>query len=110
MRSCLSFLCVEYMRQGLSPNEACRKSIERIMSLTPPSSSVIKMHSQLVVGIIAMDKLGNVGAASTLDNNNIHRNNPYFPAVLWRKNKSYQNIEESEFSIIKANTNGIINI
>ena len=31
MRTCLSFLVVEYMRQGISVGEACKKGIERLL-------------------------------------------------------------------------------
>lgn len=69
MRVCLSFLVVEYIRQGMSPQMACAKGIERVMSLRPAAKSdqfassreVEKtMHVKLTVGVIAMDRHGNV--------------------------------------------------
>jgi N4-(beta-N-acetylglucosaminyl)-L-asparaginase len=50
-----SFLVVELMRQGRTPDEACREAVERIA----------KRHSQpetIQIGYIALDKQGNVGA------------------------------------------------
>lgn len=92
MRTCLSFLVVEYMRQGISVGEACKKGIERLLTLQPlhtftasssfassdggscgsggascgasstdrTAPSLETMHSTLVVGVVAMDKFGNV--------------------------------------------------
>lgn len=89
MRTCLSFLVVEYMRQGISVGEACKKGIERLLQLQPlhtfstgvgcvssvggssggsggsidrTAPSLETMHSTLVVGVLAMDKDGNVSA------------------------------------------------
>src|SRR4051812_39414102 len=90
MRTCLSFLVVEYMRQGISVGEACKKGIERLLQLQPlhtftsgtssagvsgsvgavgsgvdrTAPSMETMHSTLVVGVMAMDKYGNVSACS----------------------------------------------
>lgn len=66
MRTCLSFLVVEMMRAGKSPQEACVIGIQRMFELetcysegeAPPASDA--MHSHLVVGVVAMDALGNV--------------------------------------------------
>ena len=65
MRTCLSFLVVEMMRQGKSPQEACSIGIQRMMELettynTEALSSLNRMHGQLVVGVIAMDASGKV--------------------------------------------------
>ena len=59
MRTCLSFLVVEYMRQGYTPKVACQMGIDRLLAI-PPTTSGDKMHSSLVVGVIAMDKFGKV--------------------------------------------------
>lgn len=77
MRSCLSFLIVEHMRFGKSPQEACKEAIRRILSLkrTTPEG----MHAKLTVAVIAMDPMGNIGAASTLSADNEHRGRPAFP-------------------------------
>ena len=76
MRTCLSFLVVELMRQGKTPQEACKLGIARMLELetayattshpnpdqsrrTPPTMTTT-MHTGLVVGVVAMDPLGNV--------------------------------------------------
>jgi N4-(beta-N-acetylglucosaminyl)-L-asparaginase len=72
MRTCLSFLVVESMRSGKSVQEACVHAITRIESLHRDESLAV-MHDQLVVGVVAMDTVGNIGAASTLGAHNVHR-------------------------------------
>lgn len=57
MRNLSSFLVVELMRQGFSPQEACEEAIKRIAQKNPG----IKEYQ---VGIIALDKAGNTGAYS----------------------------------------------
>lgn len=57
MRTCSSFLVVELMRQGLSPTDACRNALERIMSKFPG-------YEKIQVGLIAINKAGEVGAMS----------------------------------------------
>jgi N4-(beta-N-acetylglucosaminyl)-L-asparaginase len=57
IKTCGSFLVVEYMRQGHSPKDACKKALERI----------IKRHRQtptFQVAYIALSKEGEVGALS----------------------------------------------
>ena len=85
-RSCLAFLVVELMRAGHSPQAACAEGIRRICKLRPKnySGSGSGMYPQLTVGVIAMDPLGNVGAASTLCEANKHRDHPFFPVMCWR--------------------------
>jgi isoaspartyl peptidase/L-asparaginase-like protein (Ntn-hydrolase superfamily) len=58
MRTCASFLVVEYMRHGMDVQEACSKAIQRVMKLKPPPQQT--MHSTLVVAVLAMDKNGKV--------------------------------------------------
>jgi len=55
MTTCGSFLVVELMRQGRSPEDACRLAIERIVA----SRSDWK---KLQVGYLAVDRSGRVGA------------------------------------------------
>lgn len=50
-----SFLIVELMRQGLSPEEACKQAIERIIKKYPE-------HQKAQVGFIALNKAGEVGS------------------------------------------------
>lgn len=56
LKSVGSFLIVELMRQGLSPNEACKEAVMRIVRKQD--------YEELQVGYIAIDKNGNVGAYS----------------------------------------------
>jgi hypothetical protein len=44
-----------------------------------------RMHARLTVGVVAMNKRGEVGAASTLGPRNVHRGRPGFPVVCWRR-------------------------
>ncbi|MFZ9686929.1 MAG: N(4)-(beta-N-acetylglucosaminyl)-L-asparaginase [Chitinophagaceae bacterium] len=47
---------VEYIRAGLTPNEACKKMVERI------AKRDLQKAKTLQIGFLAIDKLGNVGA------------------------------------------------
>lgn len=51
-----SHLVVEYMRMGMSPREACRKAVERIVLRDPAKAK------ELQVGFLAMKKDGSYGA------------------------------------------------
>jgi N4-(beta-N-acetylglucosaminyl)-L-asparaginase len=51
-----SFLVVELMRQGLSPEEACKKAVERIISRNPEQAKKVQ------VGFLALNKKGEYGA------------------------------------------------
>ncbi len=55
MKTVGSFLIVELMRQGLSPNDACREGVERIVSKNP-------QWRKMQVGYLALDRAGNVGS------------------------------------------------
>ena len=59
LRYCGSFLVVEFMRQGLHPQAACIKTIERIARLDPLGVD------ELFINFIAIDKAGRFGAAGT---------------------------------------------
>jgi N4-(beta-N-acetylglucosaminyl)-L-asparaginase len=56
IRNCGSFLVVEMMRQGHSPEEACRAAVERILKRRPGLSKDTQ------VGFLAINKHGDVGA------------------------------------------------
>jgi isoaspartyl peptidase/L-asparaginase-like protein (Ntn-hydrolase superfamily) len=58
MRYCATFMVVEFMRQGLDPEQACKKIIERIRSYE-------STNKQLGINFIAIDKHGRYGAAGT---------------------------------------------
>ena len=55
IRNVGSFLVVELLRQGRSPEDACREAVERILRRKPQTKD-------LQVGFLAIDKKGNVGA------------------------------------------------
>ncbi len=59
MRYCASFLVVEYMRQGLHPEEACMAAIKRVVAADP------RPVEDLHINFVALDKQGRYGAAGT---------------------------------------------
>jgi N4-(beta-N-acetylglucosaminyl)-L-asparaginase len=56
IRNAGSFLVVELMRQGRSPQEACREAVMRIVRRKPQTAKEIQ------VGFLAMNRRGEVGA------------------------------------------------
>ncbi len=58
IRVCGSHAVVEYMRQGLSPEAACKKAIERIAMIKGEQAK----KKQIQVAFIALNKQGEVGA------------------------------------------------
>ncbi len=58
LRYCGSFLVVELMRQGLSPEEACVEVVRRIVRKDPKGADV-------AVNFVALDKQGRFGAAGS---------------------------------------------
>jgi isoaspartyl peptidase/L-asparaginase-like protein (Ntn-hydrolase superfamily) len=58
MRYCGSFMVVEFIRQGLHPQEACIRTIERIAKMDPKGYD-------LSINFVALDKKGRYGAAGT---------------------------------------------
>jgi N4-(beta-N-acetylglucosaminyl)-L-asparaginase len=57
LRTCGSYLVVEYMRQGHSPQEACKKALDRILARHAVSPT-------FQVAFIALSKAGEIGALS----------------------------------------------
>ena len=57
IRASGSFLVVELMRRGMSPAEACREAVARVISRTPGKDD-------LQVGFLALDRNGEIGACS----------------------------------------------
>ncbi|MCG2587544.1 isoaspartyl peptidase/L-asparaginase family protein [Rhodohalobacter sulfatireducens] len=57
IKVCGSFLIVELMRQGRTPQEACEEAIDRLLQKTP-----FETDSELQVGFLAIDKNGDHGA------------------------------------------------
>jgi len=58
IRTVGSFLVVELMRQGLSPKDACREAVNRIIKKKPDTAKEIQ------VGFLALSKTGEYGAFS----------------------------------------------
>ncbi len=58
IRICGTHLVVEFMRQGDSPETACRKAIERIVNRNPEKAKTLQ------VGFLALNKKGQYGAYS----------------------------------------------
>jgi len=56
IRNAGSFLVVELMRQGRSPQEACKEAVLRIIKRRPEASKTLQ------VGFLAMNRAGEVGA------------------------------------------------
>ena len=67
MKFCAGFLVVEFMRSGCAPDEACRRTIARILAKTPADKDV-------TIALIALSRDGQFGAAST---------RPEFPHAVW---------------------------
>jgi N4-(beta-N-acetylglucosaminyl)-L-asparaginase len=61
IRICGTHLVVELMRQGYSPEQACKKAVERIVKRDPEKAKTIQ------VGFIAVNKKGEHGAYSILN-------------------------------------------
>jgi isoaspartyl peptidase/L-asparaginase-like protein (Ntn-hydrolase superfamily) len=77
-----SHTVVELMRQGFSPQEACQKAVERIISKH-------KDMTGLQCGFLALDKFGNVGAYSSFNGFNYakktHKEEALIDATFNRK-------------------------
>ena len=58
MRYCGSFMVVEYIRQGMTPEEACLETIKRIARMDP-------LGLKLDINFVALDKKGRFGAAGS---------------------------------------------
>ncbi|MFM1998393.1 MAG: hypothetical protein RL204_340 [Bacteroidota bacterium] len=79
LRSCSTFLIVELMRQGASPQEACEEAVRRVVKINS------FMTEDYQVAFIAINKAGETGAYA------IH---PGFNYALY-KNKSNQLIDSA---------------
>ncbi len=58
IRICGTHLVVEFMRQGYSPEQACKKAVQRIVNRDPVKAKTIQ------VGFLAINKKGEYGAYS----------------------------------------------
>ncbi|TWR25617.1 N(4)-(beta-N-acetylglucosaminyl)-L-asparaginase [Mucilaginibacter achroorhodeus] len=61
IRNVGSFLVVELMRQGLSPEDACKEAVQRIIKKKP------EIAKQIQVGFLAINKKGEYGAYALQD-------------------------------------------
>lgn len=109
LRTCLSFLVVEYMRAGHAPGVACRKGIARLEEIVHgPAAGAgddgegARMHDRLTVAVAAMSPGGEIGAASTLGPGNVHRGRPAFPMAVWRKGDAVRVVEETDLPLHKS--------
>ena len=76
LRICGSYLVVELMRQGLSPEEACKKAVERLMKKNPN-------YKEVQVGFLALNKNGEHGAYSLQKGFNYALYTPEIPNKLF---------------------------
>jgi N4-(beta-N-acetylglucosaminyl)-L-asparaginase len=58
IRVCGTHLVVEFMRQGNSPEMACKKAVQRIVKIDPVKAKTLQ------VGFLAMNRIGQYGAYS----------------------------------------------
>jgi len=75
LRSCSSFLIVELMRQGLSPQAACEEAIHRLVKI---NDGILKVQDYQAC-FLACNTSGEVGAFS------VH---PGFTYAIWRDGKA----------------------
>src|SRR3954470_16687639 len=67
IKVCGAFLIVEFMRQGLSPDQACMKTIERVIAMT--ESRLLDSHRRPLFDLqfFALAKDGRFGSASAYE-------------------------------------------
>ena len=102
---------MELIRTGKTPQEACSVAVQRLFSVSAnPQKSRWIDSSRLYVGVVAMDRHGNVGAASTLSIHNrdsYDNDRPSFPVCVWRKKDSSFPKNASDVTVIEASTSGV---
>ena len=76
LRSCSSFLIVELMRQGMSPQAACEEAIQRLVKINTPG--ILKVEDYQAC-FLACNAAGEVGAYS------VH---PGFTYAIWKEGKA----------------------
>jgi N4-(beta-N-acetylglucosaminyl)-L-asparaginase len=64
MKACASFLTVEHMRQGMAPEQACLKTLERIVAMTETRLLDERGRPRFDVDFYAVSKDGRFGSAS----------------------------------------------
>lgn len=76
LRSCSSFLIVELMRQGMSPQAACEEAIQRLVKINTPG--ILKVEDYQAC-FLACNAAGEIGAYS------VH---PGFTYAIWKEGKA----------------------
>jgi N4-(beta-N-acetylglucosaminyl)-L-asparaginase len=67
IKVCGAFLIVEFMRQGLSPDEACMRTIDRVIAMTEPRLLDGKGRPLFDLQFFALAKDGRFGSASAYE-------------------------------------------
>jgi N4-(beta-N-acetylglucosaminyl)-L-asparaginase len=67
IKVCGAFLIVEFMRQGLSPNEACMRTIDRVIAMTEPRLLDPRGRPLFDLQFYAVAKDGRVGSATAYE-------------------------------------------
>jgi N4-(beta-N-acetylglucosaminyl)-L-asparaginase len=67
IKVCGAFLIVEFMRQGLSPDEACMRTIDRVIAMTEPRLLDVKGRPLFDLQFFALAKDGRFGSASAYE-------------------------------------------
>src|SRR6476661_1289829 len=67
IKVCGAFLIVEFMRQGLSPDQACMKTIDRVIAMTEPRLLDGKGRPLFDLQFFALAKDGRFGSASAYE-------------------------------------------
>lgn len=82
IRTCGSFLVVEEMRRGKSPNDACKAACERIVEINKRNGAPINFSDKFV----AMNKDGEIGCYSILG----RKDRP--PSVAWMDSEGFHTL------------------
>ncbi len=67
IKVCGAFLIVEFMRQGMSPDQACMRTIERVIAMTEPRLLDTSGRPLFDLEFYALAKDGRFGAASAYE-------------------------------------------
>ena len=69
IKACGAFLTVEFMRQGMSPEQACLKTLERVVALTEKRLLNERGRPRFHLDYYALTKDGRVGSAAMYEGN-----------------------------------------
>ena len=67
IKACGAFLTVEFMRQGMTPEQACLKTLERVVAMTEARLLDPKRRPYFDLQYYAVDKQGRVGGATLFE-------------------------------------------